>query len=151
MGVLHKLFVCHHGEADQGGNLTQEGRWQMRKLGVQIKPFTQARSVRLISSTAECAKQSAAILIEMLGLKDPPVTFDLLFPINEMSSNALVLVRALAQDVEVLIVVTHIQVTANLPNKFAEQELGTSVEAHSVETGKAVVIDCRYKTSRLIG
>ena len=146
---MKKLIVVRHGLYSNlpGFPLSDAGRKQMASLGSQIRAqHTNGTTPRILSSIAPRAKESAEILAAILGAEveleealwsenGRPVQLDKVLSVLSNNGN-----------IDVVIVVTHLEYTYELPEAFGEKVLGARlVTDRELNKGDAWVIDCVEK------
>lgn len=155
---MRYLIVVRHGEYVQfSGRLSEVGRRQMEALAESIKVLLDGMSVRMISSTAQRALDSAEVLSTVLQ-----VTFDgndLLWSDNMhrmKMEETLEFIRSIADQADVVILVTHIEYAEYLIRSYIKKissERSITVEApYNTPTGKgqAWILDCESLVPRRI-
>lgn len=140
---MKHTIICRHGSYEPGPDLNAEGQEQIvRLVGLMHRFIKPGDRIRLITSSAPRAEQSATIVSRQLGISGTQ-SFDELWVDNDHSMDlqrALVLVRMCEQDTDVLIAMTHYEYASELPKHIAN-ELGND-EATALEprTGQGSVI-----------
>ena len=144
---MKKLIVCRHGNYGDDKRLDASGREQMRQLASQLRLHLSGCAVRVLSSTAPRAVDSAETLIRALAL-DGLSDFEL-HPVlwsdeerRENLSAALELVRTKFEGIDVLVLVTHFEYAEGFPSFFARRVLDADIRHRNVAKGGARVIDC---------
>lgn len=145
---MKKLIVFRHGAYDEKtGRLDEDGREWLVRVAERVKPHLEGR-VRILSSTAPRAVDSAEVLAAQLGLEGVEQHL-VLWSDNEHRMNLPgvgTLVFQCSFDVEVLILVTHLEYAESFPTYFAEEMLHSDIEPYQVSYGCARVIDCEERT-----
>lgn len=150
-----QFFILRHGAYDpETMRLNANGKTQIRRLAGLLKPATKGRPVRILTSTAPRALDSAMVLAEALGrlltLEEHATLWsDNSHPQNDVA--ALALLRERSKGMDAVIVVTHLEYADSLPAALAKELLGKDVARTEVEKGKGRVIDTKEKTVRDIG
>lgn len=152
---MKKIIIVRHGSY-YGRSLDDTGRLQMSAMGNAIKSlFNENLTIRIISSTAARAEQSAKIIADILGISYE--MFDFLWSGPEAPrgcstdlAKTLELIKRSINDV--LILVTHLEYSEDLPTFLAKQLLEGVRGFPSKETGKgeAWIVDCEAKTCTLL-
>ncbi len=140
---LTRLIIVRHGDYEvRSGKLSLIGIAQIEVLAGKLRPHVEGRRVRMLVSTATRAEQSAEILKKELDISDVELHGTLSSEedrIDGVKAFELVDERS-ADDIEVLIVVTHLEYADVLPRMFAEQKLGWNVGRPEVGKGRACVL-----------
>lgn len=148
--MLKRLVVCRHGSYGSDGKLNPHGRGQMMVLAKKLELAMKGMSIRILSSTATRAKQSADVLgVTLLGLpnKLPIEEHGTLFERDGHPTDfhgTLVLLRSLVPAVDVTILVTHVKHAREFPSYFAAHQLGRpSVRSSLIDLGEYWDLDCQ--------
>ena len=150
---MKKLIVARHGWYGEGEHIDDRGKTQMKALACVIGPQITGARVKLLSSTATRARESAEYLGDLLMLV--PECHEILWADRgrrEDLPKALELVRQNMDDVDVLIIMSHPEYAENLPGYFQKCQLGMECGfwKGEVKRGEAVAIDCHTCAVSLI-
>ncbi|TAK04126.1 hypothetical protein EPO34_03190 [Patescibacteria group bacterium] len=147
------LVIVRHGNYGADDRLNDLGRDQMRHLAELVRPDLAGRAVRLLSSTALRAVDSAEVLAQALALASFE-RHDLLWSDNrhrEDYAAALALIREKSEGVDVLLVVTHLEYAGYLPTLFGKEVLQTCITERELRRGQGRSIRCVEKTATVLG
>jgi len=151
---MKTIIIVRHGEYETREGiyrLSESGHEQMKQLGEEIASQLNGQSVALLSSTAPRALDSSEVLGELLGVI--PQEHELLWSDNDHSMNTEKALGLVSQheEVDVLIVVTHLEYSESLPGKLAHQYFGSDGGFPYASPGKggAWVISLEKKTVHL--
>lgn len=139
-----KLFVlCRHGSY-QNGHMDSLGERQAKRLRPRIKGL----KVRVISSTAPRASQYTDVLVRELGLTDRYDDALLWSDSDHPSDNegATQLLVYQSQEVDVLIVVTHLEYAYTLPRLYVREMCDASIWSTELDEGDACLFNCEALT-----
>ena len=142
---MKKFIVIRHGS---GFNMEE----QMLHMAEQLKPHLEGNTVRLITSTAFRADDSAKELARELGLTGYE-NHAILWSDRDHEQNnraALALVRKKFEGVDVLIVLTHLEYAEELPTVFGKEVLQTQIEPYELSHGQGRIVLCDEKTASVI-
>ncbi len=141
---MKKMIIVRHGEYDSNLNLSEYGVCQMKDLVKMIARIAGEGVVRILSSSAVRAAQSANVLASGLtkGVfekcerlwsdRDHPEDLD----------EVLGMVNTYADTCDVLVLVTHLEYARDFPSYYSEQVLKREFPWQSVEKGEMVAVDC---------
>ncbi len=144
---MRLLIIVRHGDYDENLRLTDYGRSQMLELAEALKPYV-VGTKRLLSSNTDRARESAEVLAK--AIDTPMELHEVLWSQKTHPENlpaALELIRA-NKDVDVLLLMTHLEYTGKIPRHFFREELGTDLPWNvfvNIEKGEAGIIDCEEK------
>ncbi|MES2215889.1 MAG: phosphoglycerate mutase family protein [Patescibacteria group bacterium] len=146
---LEYVTFARHGECDDGGNLNDWGVSQIEDLGRQLEPLLHGGTVRIISSTAPRATQSAEILSRVFAAPVESYRFLWSGPSSpfwseyDLKAAADLVCQSTASRV---IMITHKEYVLELPHWFGENMLGEGrYPSADLPHGGAVVIDCKKR------
>ena len=145
------LIVARHG-GYTNDHLDQDGIRQIGILTDKLRPVIGRSSVRILTSTAARAQESANILARAFGVQAE--AHDVLWSDEHHPQNnsaALLLVQSRGGDVDILMLVTHFEYAKDFPGYFSTTHLGVRLPSVSIKTGQAWVLDCEKKTIIRIG
>lgn len=143
---MKRLIVVRHGDFGNNFQLTTDGRKQIAALAKRLKPIVGKGTVQIITSPAERAKESAAILARALKTE-----FELAKALYwegprsgsiNQAVDALLLQR---KRVETIIVVTHLPLVEKLPVAFADAALGFTGTAGIRGYAKGWIVDVQKR------
>ena len=145
------IILVRHGQYGYNGRLDDKGRATIFALIDQLKTIIGEQSVAIITSAAEWAKQSAALIAQTFGLllDYQHEGFQALWVYNdhmESFPRAKELVKEHQDKADILIVVTHKEYAEELPCFYAWTEWNASFSVFKVSYGEAIVIDRKNKT-----
>jgi phosphohistidine phosphatase SixA len=155
------LILVRHGERGDDYHIGEKGRLQISALGVNLKRIIDGMKVKILSSSALRAVDSAEILARQFGVKEF-MRHDLLwsgtdkkidprFPGDEQYQELVELLQA-DDGCDVVIVVTHLEFTEDFPFYYGMNVLkGVSFPYSEIPNGTAWMIDVVEKTCRHIG
>lgn len=145
---MKNLVIVRHGLYGKNDRLNNYGRAQMSALAAKLKPLINGASVRILTSPAARARESAEILGAAFSVEIEEQ--EVLWSEGAHPENfpeALKLVRINKDKADVLMLVTHYEYAEGFPAYFSEQELGIALHSRSpVQKGQALVLDCLAKT-----
>lgn len=144
---MEKLFIVRHGDYD-GGGLSGLGQSQIVVLAEKLKCLVNGGTVRVLSSPAVRATQSAKIISDALGSKleehrelySPPFDYD----------GVEKLIAAFSNTCHSLVLVAHLECAQYLPWHFGSRVLGATLESSKIKKGEALVIDCFNKSLQMV-
>lgn len=145
------LIVARHGEYTDD-HLDEYGIHQIGALTDKLRPLLRQASVRILTSTARRAQESANMLAQAFGVQAEAhdvLWSDEFHPEND--SAVLQLIRSRGGDVDVLVLVTHFEYAQSVPECFSISELGVRLPSGPLRKGQAWVVDCQSKTITSIG
>ncbi len=147
---MKRLVIVRHGEYGAMDHLNDNGKKQITQLTANPR-LQKTEKVTIFSSPARRAKESAEILGIFFGVKaeEHAGLYDDSLPAFERTLN---LIRSKKDEVDTVILVTHLEYTKFFPSYFAKMELGVSSfpPEKSVSYGRAWEIDCEHKTLTLL-
>ena len=135
---MEKLWIVRHGPTDEDSRLSEDGHKLIRNLAKSISKETLGKTVGLISSNAPRAIDSAMVLSHRLWAEfearrelwcDTAHRWDV--------DRAVALINAEFAEVDVGIVVTHLEYTEFLPMAFAKDFEGVSRRGGTQRRGLA--------------
>lgn len=146
---METLIIARHGEYS-GDDLNDYGAGQMQTVGIKIKQLLRpGNSVSIISSAAARASQSADVLSEVLGV--PVEIHKILWSDNthREDEEAAYNIIMSKENYDVVVVVTHLEYSRDLPAYFAEKKnWGTRLSYEETPKGQAWVLDCTSRQMR---
>lgn len=146
---MEKLIIVRHGD-ETNGDLNERGRDEIAKLSKKLLKdhLNTEGKKRILSSTAPRALQSAMILraVTGVGIEDHEILWsDDRHPAK--TTKLLALLEEVFDEFDIVIMVTHLEYTFELPPAFMSYFLHHKVCAgKEVSRGHAIVIDCTKKT-----
>lgn len=150
--IMRHLIIVRHGDYGNDHHLDGLGRRQINNLAELLQGFTRDMHVRILTSTADRARESAEILLYTLGVRALSITskeHEILWSERsrpEDLAGTLALVQTQATSAEVLILVTHREYVESFPGYFLREVLGVDQPSRLIEKGEAWVIDCKAET-----
>ncbi len=150
---MKRLIVVRHANYKGDMTISESGVRQMKELARRLKQHVEGRVVRMLTSTAPRAIGSADVLAASLNLSGYIEALSLRKDDEHWSDlrEVLKLVREQLQDVDVLIVVTHLDHAEELPSFFAEEVLGKQgINPVGLMKGNAVIVDCETSEMEFI-
>lgn len=148
---MQKLILVRHGEYGADLGLTATGEQQIRSLIPALAAMTQGRKFAVVTSTATRARESAAILatgLQTVFEENRLLGADDLW--MEKHQELLDYIKEATRQLDVLILVTHMEYVDQFPHYFAQIELQTELPYHMSRKGEVVVIDCEAKSLTVI-
>jgi len=152
---MEKLFIVRHGSYyPNGGCLTSSGQEDIQLLSKKIGRMCKGLKVRILTSPAPRGLESAKIIAKQLHIKVEP--HEVLW--SEPGSGhdcdieeTLKLIQKVSAT-DVVILVTHLEYTDDLPHNFGHQVLGVTNFPffQEINKGCAWFIDCVKKTCELV-
>ena len=142
-----KLILVRHGAYNRKDVLSIRGTEQTNSLIDQIKKeIGDNKRIKIITSTAIFAIQSAEIIAESLSIK--PQESQLLFVDNNISADMSSLYNwlELEEELDVIILITHNDYLKEFPSYFGHKKLETRLFCHQVRNGAGWSIDLEKKT-----
>ena len=143
---MKHLVVVRHGN-NSGGHLSEIGREQIDREVRRLKAICGGRVVRVLSSPVPWANESAERIANAFGV--------VLEEVEVLSSSsftkrgwkpALDLVQFHQNQVDLLILVTHLNYTETIVAQFGREVLGVKLSLRGyLENGGAWVVDCERK------
>lgn len=150
---LEHLAVCRHGAyKDVIGEpaLNDAGRKQAEKLGNALGTRLEGRQRAVITSISLRARQTAAIIAEILGVT-PEELEELWNDSSHRGDLRVCTERIDAHEAPAIVVVTHLEYTAHLPNAYRAQLLGAAAPAMGeLSYGQAWYLHAAQKTAEHI-
>lgn len=149
---MKKLIVLRHGDYNAAGDLSPLGKQQMERMAEKIPDLVaDCSSIRVFSSPAKRALQSAEVIAAKLGLSAEK---DSVFYSADGKSNtqgALGFILSLPAETDGAIIVTHAELASEIPFYYAYQILKLpKMEYRVVSRGCGIILDLEAKTSKLI-
>lgn len=149
---MKKLILARHGHyhRDEDGHLTEYGERQMAELGRRLGScLGSAPRALILSSTAPRGLESARILGDVCAIRMEG--HEVLWADNQHAGsfrNAFALVESKKDEVDALILVTHLDYVARFPSYFADSRgiKLTNGGYEEVPNGAARAIDCELNT-----
>ncbi len=146
---MKKLIIVRHGAYDENsGDLNGPGRNQIEALGVEIKAkHTNGVKPLILTSTVTRAVQSAEILGQILETAIEPN--EVLWSSSNRSPKVDEVLELLLshEENDVVILVTHLEYTEELPPAFGSRVLEvTDFPSSAIEKGEAWIINCESRT-----
>lgn len=145
------LILVREASRRRDGSLSKSGEKMIEKLAKKLKPFTDGEDIRILSSTAKAAYESAESLFGFLSAREMTIeSHDVLWsgngrPMNKLS--VLNLVREHQDSTDIIILVTHAKYVQHFPSYFLEEELKEHTPMqYLVEKGEAVIVDIADQT-----
>lgn len=153
---MKQLVIFRHGAYEQGG-LTENGKAQVVRFAEALRPHVQGRSIQVLTSPYRRAKESGAIVAELLGVVSPNTEHEVLFPVQQGAPSYAVRDEDLKkifdlvqrQDADVVILATHEPTVEDFPPYFANMIWGQEsriTERVSARNGQGIVIDLEART-----
>lgn len=149
---MKKLILVRHGQYDNSGHLTENGREQIKMLtGKLIGYIKDDMSVIVLASPAERTHESAEIIGKVfdveLEIHDDLLSDGLNHPMNldRLYKHVKSMDKA-----DIIILVTHFDYVADFPNYFSKMEWGIRLPSTEIGKGEAWVVDCIQKTLTLV-
>lgn len=145
------LIIIRHGDYAERGRLSGNGRRQIEKIAKKVKFFAEGGRTQIISSTAIRAEESAEIIGQILAV--PVETNEILWSEEdhpEDFAELLDLIRSRQNEVDCLILVTHLEYTLSFPGYFAKREWRAEVPSLGIQKGEGVVLCQENETYELI-
>lgn len=149
---MKKLIIVRHGDYDRNtsGKLTLWGRDKIRALSKKIGVICKGLSVRILASTSPRGVDTARIIGKSLKTEVEPREVFWSEPdgTHDPDINQALNLITECDLSDVVIVVTHLEYTDELPDKFGKTVLKTNSFPISEELprGDAWLIDCVGKT-----
>lgn len=141
---MKKLTIVRHGQYESTFySLSEIGEVQIKLLATELeKRINNIGSILVISSPLKRAKQSAEIIAKKFGILHQLETDDaLIYDIDD----ALKLILSREQNADALIVVSHMEITDDLPRQIGIEK-NFLVICPGLKKGEAVIIDCENQT-----
>lgn len=148
-----KIIILRHGEYEHSGKLSAKGRFQMFRLGTEIKRVIDDERITILSSETRRAQESAAILAEKLNTS---VSLNSLLSNNtrtDFASCELLMetLRERDEDEQSVILVTHQPMVFAFTNWHSvAQGKRPDLLNCQPEQGQAMVIDTNSDTYQII-
>lgn len=139
---MRQLVVVRHGHLDPDQTLNEYGKIKIAELGQRLKPFLVDHAVRVVTSLAAAAADSAKILAKIFDAAGPK-TIDLLFSDAEHPPDIATTVAAILKEGETadaLIVMTHHDQVRALPSAICERTLGRAYPEQTLSPATAILI-----------
>lgn len=146
---MKRLVICRHGEYGYGGRLDNEGKSQIRSLSGRLRQIFNPdnETALILSSTAPRAVDSATILAE--AIKAPVEKYPDLWSDSNHDEDidaVLRLIKAVQSRADMVVIVTHLEYTEDLPVYIGRRELGKRLRRKALDKGEGIVLDYRNKT-----
>jgi phosphohistidine phosphatase SixA len=147
-----KLILVRHGQYDNTGHLSDNGREQIKMLAGKLEQYMKDdMSVVVLASPTHRTYESAEIISKAFGVEFQTYK-DLLSegldnPMN--LEGAYKLVKSLDK-ADIIILVTHFDYVADFPKFFSEKEWGIKLPSIEIGKGEAWIVDCEKKTLNLV-
>lgn len=143
---MEKVIILRHGDYDRMRNLSEKGKDQIRRTAEFLRPHIEGKSIVLLSSPVGRAVQSAQELKERLGIASSVELHDALDS-NHVTRTANVMDLIEQQTADVVLVMTHFELTKYLPRSWAHKHLSVkNFPEEPLMKGGAWIIDCEAKT-----
>lgn len=142
---MKKLIVIRHGEYDEAtGHLSEKGRVDVQRLVEKLSPVIGDSTVRIFTSPATRAVETAEIFADMRGglVEQHPI----LCPEKGKDpdyAQLLTWMETRQAFAEVIILVTH-GVVGEFAGHYANRRLGLKVREEMVDHDMAYVVDCEH-------
>lgn len=151
---MRHILLVRHGEYDQKTlSLIPDGRQAILNTATKIEKLAGTARYHILSSTAPRAMESSQIIAEVLSCQIEG--HDILWSESSRewdTVKALELVKASAEtNVEVLVIVTHLEYIENLPRLLAQEFLGKQIGgAVELAKGSACYFDLESKDANYL-
>ncbi len=150
MSKCTKLLIVRHGAYNEDNmhdmHLSDAGKTQLNGLSKKIVAMVGDKKAAILSSTAHCAHESAAIIAERIGCDFEK--HEILWSERDHPDNfpgTLDLIRPYLDDTDVLIMVTHYEYVEDFPRYFAKEQLQADIYSHLISKGMMWVLDWSEK------
>ena len=142
---MKNLIIVRHGSYNDELKLSRAGTKQMEALAKSLQPYI-AGDVRLLSSTADRATESAGVLAAAWGIEQVR-GYDVFWSDQWHDHNLAEALRRIRMHAEAdtIVVVTHLEYAEELPPYIGKHLLNASLLRGNIEKGEALVIDCQTK------
>ncbi len=145
---MKKLIVIRHGDYNDAHRLSELGKKQMTQIGEKIMTRLNGHSMLMLSSTAPRAIDSANAVGKVLQINHEE--HEILWDDNShwgSLADSIKLIDSKKGLADVVVVVTHLEFTEEIPDHFANEVLNTSSFIHTVGKGEAWEIDFEEPTA----
>lgn len=143
---MNKIFLVRHGQFDNFGHLTEEGKLNIEKLAKNIKTFTLNTKSEIYSSPTDRTTESSMIIAQVLNINYEKTDL-LLSDGYKYQMNLKKLHDFVKQSmVDNIILVTHFDYANDFPVYFMKNEYGMDMPESDVKKGEGIMIDCVNKT-----
>ena len=153
-GAMKQLIIIRHGEQDTLRHLSKKGELHVIALAEKLKPYVENQQLHICTSSASRAKDTAYALSGALGDRaGTPTLHKELWSDNEHPQDderALSVIFKQSEDVDTLLVVTHLEYIRSIPPLFAQRILNITIPPQNLEKGDARIINCETKEAILI-
>ena len=149
---MKKLILVRHGQYDNSGHLTDNGREQIKMLTKKLMQYTEDdMSVLVLASPAQRTYESAEIISKLFDIESETQDDLLSDGLNSPMNLDRLYKRIKSIDkADVIILVTHFDYVADFPNYFSEMEWGIKLPSVEIGRGEAWIVDCEQKTLTLV-
>src|SRR3989344_7138693 len=144
---MNHLVIVRHGFYDRRTNgLTEGGQRQITSVGEKVQSIMTGKSI-ILTSTSKRARQSADILRGLHGsdLEEYPLLYSDDETVLDMVK-MLQLIESYEDQIDVLLLVTHLEWAERFPGHFLENKLNVSIRYPGINKGEALLIDCNAKS-----
>lgn len=142
---LQKIIVVRHGSYGSEGNLTEEGREQVRKLARELATRLDGCSIVILSSPAQRAKETSEILASRLGVlsfeQHPCLRSEGDFLTDRQANETLELVAQKGGMHDVIILSTHFEFISEFPSVWGRTKKFTIHKGRLPPKGTARIVD----------
>lgn len=150
---MKKLIIVRHGH-DIDDRISATGRAQILRLSQALSPLVEIDGkVLVLTSIAPRGIDTANLIAEQFSLPvEPHEVFWSENSHREDFNAALALIDKRADDVEILIVVTHYEYVKDFPKFYGDKRFGKhSIPSKLIEKGQAWIIDLVEKSAMVFG
>jgi phosphohistidine phosphatase SixA len=115
---VEQYFICRHGDYDDYGDITPKAREKAEILGAQIGSLIGHMSREVLTSPAPRARQTAAIIAEILGVTAEEI--ESLWDDNEHPGDVAVSMKRIDDcRTKAIVVMTHLHFVKDIPRVIA--------------------------------
>ena len=141
---MHTLVIVRHGQSETNDLLTDRGVSQMEVLGDALRERYRNANFLVLTSAAPRARRSTNVLSKRLASMPAIETHETLWSQDKRPPDydaVLELVDEREKAADVIVLVTHAEYADNFPSFYATARLGTRLDSHYVEHGRAWIVD----------
>jgi len=145
---MKKLVIVRHGTYGADDKLNDDGRKEINLLAENLKKVLFDGIVKVLTSPADRARESAEIICSVLGVGECEQHEVLWSDEDHLEDydKAFDLIKDQAEDSDILILVTHFEYADHLPEYFAQEVLKKKINSWKIKKGEAFVLDCEKAT-----
>lgn len=155
---MKHLIIVRHGDYGTDRRLSENGKNQITGISLRLVDLNPGKDCVILTSIAPRALDSADIIQEKFGItnyvKVPFFWSDNTAPsptyYRDRNPSKVMDIICEYEDIDIVIVVSHLELVNEFPSFFAETQLGKNWNLPELEKGQAIHIDITEKSFRIL-